>query len=285
MNRLGIRSIVLFLVCALAGCSLFYNYRNIDRYIRWSLDDYIAWDSLQQDQLRTRLAVQLTWHQKTQLPRYREWLEAIDRTLDNGNGNEVDVTQLAQAADQLQSFWQDTAAHLQEDIGAQLASLSDVQVADMIGVMRENQADLKTEYDDMTLAELIKKRSREMKKRLKYWLGPLNDKQIAMIDAWAQRVPDGRARWLNNRERWTDAFAQALQHRHEPELFAADIQRLFVTPQENWDAEYRELTQHNLESTLQLFTELLNSRTQEQREVQRKRIAQWRGHLDQLAAY
>lgn len=280
MHRFGILAIVVLLACSLAGCSLFYSYRNIDRYIRWSLDDYIAWDSTQESQLRTRLVVQLEWHKKTQLPRYRDWLETIDRTLDN----DIDATQLAEAADQLQLFWQETAAHLQADIAAQLASLSDAQVRDLIAVMREKQADLKGEYDDMTLAELVKKRKREMTKTIKYWLGALDENQIALIGAWARNLPDGRSQWLNNRERWTDAFAQALQHRHEPELFAAEIHLLFVTPEESWGAEFRESSQQNRESTLQLLAALHNSRTQQQREVERKRTAQWLGYLDKLAA-
>jgi hypothetical protein len=49
--------------------------------------------------------------------------------------------------------------------------------------------DLKSEYDDMTPAELIKKRKREMTKTLKYWLGTLDKKQIASIGEWAQRCP------------------------------------------------------------------------------------------------
>jgi hypothetical protein len=265
----------------LAGCSLLYSYRNIDRYIRWSLDDYIAWDSAQESQLRTHLAAQLEWHKRTQLPRYRDWFESIDRTLDN----DIDASQLANAADQLQSFWQDIAAHLQTDISAQLASLSDNQVRGLIAVIREKQVDLKSEYDDMTPAELIKKRNREMTKTIKYWLGTLDKNQIALIDTWAQHLPDGRSPWLSNRERWTDAFAQALQHRHQSELFAADIHLLFVTPEEVWGTEFRELSQRNRESTLQLLVDLHNSRTQQQRESEHKRIAQWLGHLDQLATY
>lgn len=279
MNRLGIYAIVIALACSLTGCSLLYSYRNIDRYIRWSLDDYITWGSAQENQLRTRLTAQLEWHQKTQLPRYRDWLETIDRTLDN----DIDVVQLAQAADQLQSFWQEIAIHMQADICTQLASLSDNQVRDLIAVMREKQADLKSEYDDMTPAEQIKKRKRDMTKTMKYWLGALDENQIVLIDEWAQRLLDGRSHWLNNRVRWTDAFAEALQHRHEPALFAAKIHFLWVTPQENWAAELRDLSQHNRELTLQLIADLHNSRTQQQRNVERKRIAQWLGHLDQLA--
>jgi len=280
MRRFAARSVVVFVVCSLTGCSLLYSYRNIDRYIRWWLDDYIAWDGFQESQLRMRLALRLEWHKKTQLPRYRDWLETIDRSLND----DVDVAQLAQAADQLQSFWHETAAHSQTEIHAQLASLSDNQVRDLLTAIREKQAHLKNEYDDMTLAELAKKRKREMTKTIKYWLGPLDDNQIALIHVWALRLPDGRSHWLNNRERWANAFAQALRHRHAPELFAAEIHLLFVTPQENWEPELRQLSHQNRESTLQLLTELHNSRTQKQRDFQHKRIEQWLGRLERLAA-
>ena len=273
------RSIVLLLVCGLAGCSLLYSYHNIDRYIRWSLDDYIAWDSTQNAELRARLNAQLEWHRETQLPRYRIWLDNLDRELEN----DVNVAQLQRAAEELQLFWQDTMAHAQQDICAQLAMLSDKQVAALIATMREKQADTKAEYDDMSTADLHKKRIRQMRKQVRYWLGALNERQEALITTWAEQLPDGRARWLNSRTRWTDAFEQALKHRHEPELFATEIQRLFVTPQENWDEEYRDASQHTFNMALQLFADLHNARTPEQRATERDRIAQWRGHLDQLA--
>lgn len=280
MHRSVVRAIVLLLACSMAGCSLLYSYRNIDRYIRWSLDDYIAWDGTQEHRLRTRLAAQLEWHRETQLPRYRSWLETLGRALEG----DVDVAQLANWADQLQSFWQETAARLQPDIAAQLASLSDEQVRDLIAVLREQQADMKTEYDDMTWAELVKKRKRDMTKTMKYWLGALNESQVASISAWARNLPDNRTAWLNNRARWIDTLAQALKNRHQPESFPAQIHLLFVAPEENWDAQLRESTQRNREATLHLLAELHDAATQRQRDAERKRIAQWLGHLDQLAA-
>ena len=281
MNRSMTRVLVLLLAFCLAGCSLLYSYSSIERYIRWSLDDYIDWESSQETELRARLAAQLEWHRNSQLPRYREWLAATDRMLEN----DVDAAQLASAADQLQSFWQDTASHLQDDICAQLASLSDEQVRGLIAAMHEKQADLESEYADMTFAELVKKRKREMSRTMKYWLGPLGEEQIALIDAWAKQLPDGRAHWLNNRRQWADTFARALQHRHEPELFAGQIRTLFATPEENWPAESRALSERNRETALRLLADLHNLRTQQQRAVERKRVAQWQANLDKLAGY
>jgi hypothetical protein len=281
MHRLWIRITLALLACSLAGCSLLYSYNNIDRYIRWTLDDYITWESPQENQLRSRLTAQLEWHKETQLPRYRNWLEATDRMLDN----DVDVAQLSAAADQLELFWQDTAAHLETDIRTQLTLLSDEQVRDMIAVMRDKQADLESEYQEMTLADLIKKRKREMKKTIKYWLGTLDPEQIALIDTWAEQMPDGRTHWLNNRRQWTDTFERALQRRTDPESFAADIHVLFVTPEENWPPASRELTQRNREAALRLLADVHNLRTLRQREAERKRVAQWQAHLDKLATY
>lgn len=279
MHRLGTRVVLMLLACCLAGCSLLYSYGNIERYIRWSLDDYIAWESPQEIQLRTRLTSQLEWHKETQLPRYRDWLTTMDRTLDN----DVDANQLTAAADQLQSFWQASASHLQADICAQLTLLSDDQVRDLMAVIREKQADLESEYKEMTLADLIKKRKREMKKTVKYWLGTLGTDQAALIDTWAQQMPDGRAHWLNNRKQWAAAFEQALQHRHDAESFSAQIHVLFVTPEESWPEASRELSQRNRDSTLRLLADLHNLRTPKQRDAERKRIAQWQMHLEKLA--
>jgi predicted transcriptional regulator len=276
---MAIRVVVILLVCSLAGCSLLYSYRNIDRYIRWSLDDHISWDSNQESQLRARLGMQLAWHRETQLPRYRVWLEALDRTLDE----DVEVTQLAEAADQLQAFWEEAATQWKPDIAAQLASLSDSQVQELIESVREEQADLKKEYSDMTPVGLVKKRKKSMRKAAKYWLGALDKKQVALVDEWSHQMLDNTSHWLGNRDRWIDVFEQALQHRHEAGQFTEKIHLLFVVPQEIRSKEFRELSQNNRELTLQLIADLHNSRTEKQREVERKRIAQWLARLERLA--
>jgi hypothetical protein len=86
-------------------------------------------------------------------------------------------------------------------------------------------------------------------------------------------LPDGRLQWMNNRKRRTDTFAQVLPPRQETELFATEIHRLFVTPQEKWTAELRELSQHNRELTLQLIADLHNSHTEQRREQTRRAMA------------
>lgn len=279
MHRHIVRTIALALACCLAGCSLLYSYNAIDRYFDWLIDDYIAWDDAQEVELRSRLTAQFAWHQKTQLPRYRAWLATVDSTLDA----DIDATQLAEAADQLQGFWEDTAAHLHADACALLASLSDRQAADLIAAIREGNAERKDEYDAMTPEELVWKRQRRMTKTLKYWLGSLDEDQRAMIAAWAYRLEDSRALWLNNRERWTDSFEQALRHRREPRRFAEEIDRLMVTPQQTWEKELRELSYRNRDLTFRLLADVHNSRSPRQRDVERKRATQWLERLDRLA--
>lgn len=281
MRTMRFRLIVLLLACSLGGCAFLYSYRNIERAIRWSLDDYVTWTPAQDRQLRERLVAQLQWHRDTQLPRYREWLVAQRDEL----RGDVELAQLQRDAEQLRQFWQDSMARVAPDIAAQLADLSAAQVRDLLATMREQQTEVETEYRDMTTAELVKKRSRSLKKTVQYWLGTLDAKQLAAIDAWSAQLPDSREQWLASRRRWTDAFERALAQRQQPEPFAAAIEQLFVQPQENWDPGYREVAQRNEQSVLALLVDLHNGGGVRQRDAERKRIDQWLDHLDQLAAH
>ena len=63
---------------ALAACSrIDLAYRNLDRLVPWSLDDYLAMNSEQKALLDDRLREHLAWHCKTQLPGYLDWLDRI----------------------------------------------------------------------------------------------------------------------------------------------------------------------------------------------------------------
>lgn len=63
---------------ALAACSrIDLAYRNLDRLVPWSLNDYLAMNREQKALLDDRLKQQLAWHCKTQLPGYLDWLDRV----------------------------------------------------------------------------------------------------------------------------------------------------------------------------------------------------------------
>ncbi|HAB03717.1 MAG TPA: hypothetical protein DCE25_12640, partial [Pseudomonas sp.] len=74
------KTLLVLIACALAlnACSrMDLAYRNLDRLVPWSLDDYLAMNREQKTLLDERLKQHLAWHCKTQLPGYLEWLDRI----------------------------------------------------------------------------------------------------------------------------------------------------------------------------------------------------------------
>jgi DNA-binding MarR family transcriptional regulator len=279
MRAIAVRIIVIIVIGCLSGCSLFYSYRNIERLIRWSIDDYVSWTPTQAEQLQQRLRAQLQWHQREQLPLYRAWLE----TLRDEVKQPLELSRLQEHAQQLQIFWQDSMAHGEADIAVQLADLSEAQVRDLIAKMRSDQSDIEHEYNDLSRHQLIERRERSMTKTVRYLIGSPKAPQRDLIEQWAKALPDSRQQWLASRRRWTDMFEQALQQRHQPDIFAEDIHRLFVLPQQNWDPAYRELSEHNLTASLQLVIALQHSLDEAQRKALDRCIEQWLVRLDDLA--
>ena len=263
----------------LSGCAVLYSYSTIDRYIRWTLDDYIDWNDTQDQEFRERLNAQLQWHRVSQLPGYREWLKARLIEVDS----DVTAAQWRIAADQLQVFWRDAMTHSARDIGAQLSQLSDEQVSDLLVAIHEKQKDLTEKFADESAEKANERRRSKMEKAVKYWIGSTDKKQSELIRRWAHSLPDTRQQRLDGRQRWINAFAQALRHRHNPEVFTPKILQLFSNPQANWGEQYHAIWQRRVDANIELFTALHNMSSAEQRKVERERIEHWLKVIDDLA--
>lgn len=280
MRRVAVRAVLIIVVVCIGGCAMLFSYRNIERWIRWSIDDYVIWTPTQTKEFDQRLRAQLQWHQQIELPRYREWLLAIRGAVQTP----LDLNTLHSFSEQLPIFWQQSMLHAEGDITALLSQLSDEQVRDLIAEMHSRQKDIEDEFNDLSPAELIERRDRSMSKALRYFFGALDASQRVHIERWAESLPDSRAQWLASRRRWADQFEQALQQRHQPDVFAEQVHRLFVLPQQNWDPDYREISERNLTASLQLLVTLQHSLSEQQRKMFDQRIEQWLGRLDTLAS-
>lgn len=270
---------ILFLCALLGACSAIYNYRVAAWWVRWYVEDYVRWSDAQEPLFRARVQEQLRWHQSTQLPRYREWLERMQTQI----SAPLDVEQVRAQMDQLRGFGNDIMQRLEPDIDRFLADLSDRQARDLIRRFREEHAETVDEYADLSPEKTIRERTRSMRKGIERITGNLDAGQRERIEQWAALMPDNRAQWLASRERWIDAFEQALARRSEPEYFAARIHELFVDPEHSWDPEYRQRLERNTELTLQLLADIHNSLTPRQRAAADKNVKKWLGVIDELA--
>ena len=263
----------------LAGCSAFYNYRFAGWWLRWQIEDYVRWSPAQEPLFRERLSEQLRWHQRTQLPRYRSWLEQLRERI---NGP-LDAGQVSEQIEQVRAFWNDIMRQVEPDFDRFLADLSDRQARDVIDRLREAHADTVAEYARLSPEKYIDQRARDMRKGIERLTGTLDAEQRARILSWAQQIDDNRAVWLASRVRWIDTLERALARRSDSDYFAAQIHVLFIEPELSWDPEYRRRIDRNTALTSQLLADIHRSLNTRQREALEKNAGKWLGTLDELA--
>lgn len=154
---------------ALAACSrIDLAYRNLDRLVPWSLDDYLDMNREQKTLLDDRLREHLAWHCKTQLPGYLDWL---DRVRDMVADDQVTDQALQQRTREAREAIGRVAEEITPSATGLLRGMSDTQVAEMRDAFREDISERQKQYVDTPLPKQIARRTERMEKRLTPWLG------------------------------------------------------------------------------------------------------------------
>ena len=125
------------LLLLITACSNKLVYRYSDVLIGWTVDDYVDWNKVQQEDFDQAIDTLLLWHQETQLQRYQKWLIELEQ-LSHRNPS---PKQLTTAFEPLQAFWRDILEFSFNDTQALLASLSDEQVESMMEALWQSQKD------------------------------------------------------------------------------------------------------------------------------------------------
>lgn len=257
--------IVLLLTCLtlLASCSrLDLGYRNLDWLIPWSLDNYIPLSAEQKTWLKPRLITHINWHCTTQLPLYSDWLQrsAELAVAPDPAPAEFDAqfTAFRQAVDSV-------AVRLTPDATELLQGLSDQQVTALGENMAKQNKEQREEYLGVSLTEQIDERRERMEERLKPWFGRLQPEQKARVKVWAEQLGDYNEAWLDNNRRWQEAFLAAVKERHSEE-FPEQVKRLLQDRMSFATPAYRERFNGAQNALADLFSDLVASADQQQRE-------------------
>ena len=186
-SRGALRALFLgVVVVAVPACStrkLVYQYgetllvREIDR----SLD---LRDS-QRDWVRQRLRGHFAWHRKAELPYYAERIEQLRGLVADG----ISPQDLKWTRQAMEELWRRLASRLAPDAGALLAGLSPAQIDHLEESMGERRKG-RRELLDLPVEQYVAKRSAEVKKSLRRWVGPLEPAQESLIESYVRKNRD-----------------------------------------------------------------------------------------------
>lgn len=259
------RVILLTVLCLFlfAGCSSTkMAYRYADWGIIWWVEDYITLTSVQEARLEEDLAALQQWHCSAELPRYTRWLDELEADI---TATKPDIVTIRYHQQQLLAFLPDLIARATPVAVNLLQSLSDEQVAELAENMADNQQELEEEMLAGTPQETAEARADRTAERIERWLGDLNGKQRALVEAWSA----GRARqteiWLQGRENWQSALLAALDNRDQPG-FPATVEELMVHSDRARGLAYQTMMRESRQAMAELMYNLIQAGEKRHRE-------------------
>lgn len=267
---------LLVLVLLLGACSqVSLAYRNLDWLIPWRLNQYLDLDSRQKAWLKPRLQSHLAWHCSSELPRYLDWLQRTQGLLQSPH---PDARQLDAQLVEAESAVQNIVRQINPTALELLQQLSAEQVAGLYAAMEKDNREDRQKYLRPALSTQIAERAERLEKRLRPWLGGLNEVQRARVQQWASERREQNRLWLENRSRWQSAFRSALDQRESPQ-FAERMTLVLENRRGAHDEQAALAYQRSRQAMAELFSDLLDAADSGQRERLNKRFETLRRDL------
>jgi hypothetical protein len=275
------RLIALFLIPSafllLAGCSSQFVYDRIDRLAQFYIERYVDLDREQSSLLKVNLETIKEWHRREELSGYLEFLDRVETDLQA----EVTGNTVAAWAVRLQEAYGQVRDHVVPVLIEVAATMSDTQVQEFAANMEKRNRDLEDELLARDDREYREEAYDEMTGRLSNWLGRLEPEQRQSIRQAVDQLERLDRAWLDERRDWQREVITELKREPgwQARLTALAVNRVeYANPQD---------LETNARNTRRIYTavaEVLNARTERQRQKLAQRLQQWRRDLAALQA-
>ncbi|MEH6556446.1 MAG: DUF6279 family lipoprotein [Oceanicoccus sp.] len=271
--------LLILLMLSLTACAAKVSYRFLDWIIAWSVDDYVDWNSQQQQQFDQVVSDKLAWHQSTQLKRYSEFLVQLKQDFQQPLSNEL-LMERMQEAEQL---WVVTLKEVAPEAVNLLMTLNDEQVDDVSENLTKNIQKMEKKYVVGSPKKLERRRIKEVEKTISRFIGKLDSNQKEIVALWSSRLENTREPWIQSRKEWASAFTQVLRERQSTR-FPGSLYTLLVSPRSIWSDKYKSLVDINIGNGIDLIISLQASLTNKQKKQLNGNIDDWIEAFDELSS-
>lgn len=271
-------------LCAalLAGCNLLsVGYGHVDTYAAWQADEYFDLDPQQKQEFRARFDRLHQWHRTEQLRDYATFLGSASARVQKGLilDDALWITQGVE--DRYRALVRrgagDAAAILMTITPAQLESLQKRWAKDNARYVREHRV-------NGTVEEQRQARTQRELKRMKEWVGELNDEQEKKVAALAAELPLAPRLRYEDRLRRQREFLQLMAGRGGDARQFEDRLRHWLL---NWEERRSPEFQRNFadwrRKQAEFYVEAARLMTPQQRTTLVNRVERYASDFTQLA--
>lgn len=274
-------SALLLLVLLLAGCSsVKLAYNNLDRVAVWRTTDFVPLDRDQRRWLRQEFQVYLHWHRNEQLEDWASLLRELESEVQAG----VSEATLLGLEERARLLGDEMLARMKPTIRELLLVLDERQIAGMQAAFKTSNEELNSDYEGLPEDEQRAVWRDRVRDGLRRWVGRLNDTQEEYLLAASREIVPDNTTWVAFRERWQEAFFDALERRDDEEAFRVMLGELLFEPDRWHPSEYSQTLALNQPVYRRFAYELLNSLDAGQQRRFSGQLLGLAGDLEDLAA-
>ena len=231
--------IALILLCC-SGCStVSLGYNHADWILRYWLNDYTSFNTMQREQIHQEVDDYLRWHRKNALPGYIAFLQNIDVAVNQQTGLTVDdVMRLHTESDRLYRLTMEPmlqpAAHI-------LSTLDSEQIADLAASFAKRDAKqrkLMLHGSDKDMLDARAERDVELVEKL---VGSLDDAQEKKITRMSLLIPFASRAFIEQREAKHAKLIALLKDKAAEEQIAALFRQWLTAPEDFRTAQQQQV--------------------------------------------
>ena len=257
-------------------------YPHLNWLIPWYVSDYVSLDGSQKNMLQKRLAKQLDWHCRTQMPAYAETFRAIGQDFSKAD-QPINHSKIQFHYNKLMELWKGLMKQIGPDITDILITTSNEQIDELFENLSVQNQEFKEEYVDLSIQQLNGKRQKRALRRLKPWIPNLTDEQKNVVSAWSSQMVPISEDWLLNRELMQINARRLLDQRNNGPAFRAALLDLILNPDQIRTSGYQAKIKANIEITIKYIIHLERLLSPQQRNHLINRIESLAADFEKLS--
>lgn len=210
-------------VIAISGCSTArMGYDALPLWAHWQVERHLDLDEEQRDIVGRHLDQVHSWHRRSQLPEYGEFL----REVDDGLRTPVDAERFGPWRARVGEAWEALAERLAPGVAELGLTLREEQVRRLRERLADSGEKLREELLPSAGRTREQARSERLVKRAEFFLGRLSSEQAREIAVLAAGLPPTEEAWLTEREARQRGFVRLLERLRREQPPRAEARRL-----------------------------------------------------------
>jgi len=254
--------LILFLLAVLTACSFKTFYNRLDYLIPEYVEGMVSLDDVLEEKVRQGSWALLSWHRKTQLRQYADWLRGLQQDVADG----LTEQQAQRHIEQVHTFWLALSSKVNQQMAQLLPLLDQQQQDELFASLAEDNEEYRQEYLQLDAEQRLENYRERLLDNYENWLGELSDAQRLAIEQAAAQLQSSAELRLQRRLLWQQGIHRILDAAVPVQQKTTQLETFLAGYEQQNNPLLRDIRDNNRHVIARLTVQLAQAMTEAQRQ-------------------